>query len=123
MALVILTDQLPRNIFRGTPRAFATDHRALATARLAVEAGFDHDVDRLLRQFFYLPFMHAEDRRAQAASLALYRAHGDPTNLHFAEHHHDIVRRFGRFPHRNAVLGRESTPDEIAFLETDDFRG
>ena len=123
LALVILLDQMPRNMFRGDPRTWATDPQALAVAERALAKGFDRQVAHDMQQFFYLPFMHAEDAALQARSLALYEAHGDPENLAFARHHHDIVVRFGRFPHRNAALGRESTPEELAFLEEDGFRG
>lgn len=123
LALVLLLDQMPRNMFRGEARTWATDPIALAVAERALAKGFDRDVAPELRAFFYLPFMHAEDRAAQERSVALYKAHGDPDNLNFAHHHRDIVARFGRFPHRNEVLGRESTPEELAFLETDPFRG
>ena len=123
LALVILLDQMPRNMFRGDPRTWAIDPQALAAAERALARGYDREVPRALRQFFYLPFMHAEDLAAQERSVALYEAHGDPESLKFAYHHRDIIARFGRFPHRNAVLGRESTADELAFLETDPFRG
>ncbi|SBW01906.1 conserved hypothetical protein [uncultured Alphaproteobacteria bacterium] len=123
LGLVILLDQIPRNVFRRDPRTWAADAKALAVAERAVERGFDREVAADLRAFFYLPFEHAEDRRAQARSLDLFAALGDPEFLHWARHHHDIVMRFGRFPHRNAVLGRDSTPEELAFLEEDSFRG
>jgi uncharacterized protein (DUF924 family) len=123
LALVILLDQMPRNMFRGDPRTWATDPLALAIAERALARGFDQQVPRELRQFLYLPFMHAEDLAAQQRSFSIYTAHGDPENLKFAHHHHDIVARFGRFPHRNAVLGRETTPEEAAYLEADPFRG
>lgn len=123
LALVILLDQMPRNMFRGDKRTWATDPLALAVADRALAKGFDREVPFGLQQFFYLPFMHAEDLAAQERSLALYEAHGDPENLKWARHHRDIIARFGRFPHRNEVLGRESTPEEVAYLETDPFRG
>ena len=123
LALVILLDQMPRNMFRGDPRTWATDPAARVVAEDAVERGFDHQVPAELRQFFYLPFMHAEDLAAQERSVALYGAMSDPDSLKWARHHRDIVARFGRFPHRNTVLGRDSTPEELAFLEEDSFRG
>jgi uncharacterized protein (DUF924 family) len=123
LALLILLDQMPRNMFRGAPGAWATDPLAQRIASDAIARGFDRATARELRQFFYLPFMHAEDTVLQARSLGLYEGHGDPENLAFARHHHDIVARFGRFPHRNAALGRASTPEELAFLEEDGFRG
>lgn len=118
LALVIVLDQFPRNMFRGSARAFASDDRALARATAALDLGHDQAVDETRRQFFYLPFMHAEDMDAQRRSVALYEALGEPRSLHFAREHHDIVARFGRFPHRNAAIGRAGTPEEIAFLNT-----
>lgn len=123
LALVILLDQMPRNMFRRDPRTWATDPPALAAAERAIAKGFDRDVPADLQQFFYLPYMHAEDLAAQERSVALYEARGDADNLKWARHHRDIVARFGRFPHRNGVLERESTPEELAFLEEDSFRG
>jgi len=123
LALVLLLDQMPRNMFRGDPRSWATDPQALAAAGRALAKGFDTKTERELRFFFYLPFEHAENLRAQERSVALFELYGEPDQLEWARHHRDIVVRFGRFPHRNAVLGRESTPEELAFLEEDDFRG
>ena len=123
LGLVILLDQMPRNMFRNDPRAWSSDAQARAAAEAALAKGFDREVEPELRAFFYLPFEHAEDRAAQARSVALFTELGDPETLKWARHHQDIVDRFGRFPHRNAVLGRESTPEELAFLEIDDFRG
>ena len=123
LALIVLLDQMPRNMFRGDPRTWATDPLALAVANRALAKGFDGQISGDMQQFFYLPFMHAEDLAAQTRSLLLYEARGDAENLKFARHHRDIVARFGRFPHRNEVLGRESTPEELAFLEKDAFRG
>ncbi|WP_346767089.1 DUF924 family protein [Enterovirga aerilata] len=123
LALVILLDQMPRNMFRGDPRTWATDPLAREAAERALAKGYDKDVPRELRQFFYLPFMHAEDLAAQERSVRIYEAHGDPENLKWARHHRDVIARFGRFPHRNEVLGRKTTPEEAAYLETDPFRG
>ena len=123
LALAILLDQLPRNMFRGTPRTWETDQAALAIAERALTKGLDRDLDPLMRQFFYLPFMHAEDEAAQERSVRLYEALGEAEQLTFARHHHGIVARFGRFPHRNWVLGRSSTPEELRFLDEDAFRG
>ena len=117
LALVILLDQVPRNIHRGTPRAFATDAKALALARLAVDQGLDEGLDLDQRLFLYLPFEHAEQLADQERSVALFRAMGDAHYLDYAIRHRDIVVRFGRFPHRNAILGRPSTAEELAFLE------
>jgi uncharacterized protein (DUF924 family) len=120
LARVLLLDQFTRNLFRNSPRAFAGDAAALATATAAVDAGGDRALDAWERWFLYLPFEHAEDGCAQQRSLALFAAHaaetGDRGPLAWAEKHAAIIRRFGRFPHRNALLGRASTPEEIAFL-------
>ena len=117
LALVILFDQVPRNIHRGTPRAFATDPRALALARLAVDQAKDRGLSDDERLFLYLPFEHAETLADQDRSVALFRALGDPSYLDYAIRHRDVIARFGRFPHRNTVLGRASTAAELAFLE------
>lgn len=117
LALVILLDQVPRNIHRGTAAAFATDTKALALARLAVDRGFDQDMTLHERLFLYLPFEHAEDLADQERSVALFRALGEPTYLDYAIRHRDVIARFGRFPHRNAILGRQSTAAERQFLE------
>ncbi len=123
LALLILLDQLPRNMFRGTRRTWATDASALLAAERAIERGFDREMSPDMRRFFYLPFMHAEDLAAQERSVVLNDALGYPEIVKFARHHHDVVVRFGRFPHRNAVLGRQTTAEEAAFLKEDDFRG
>ena len=115
LALVIVTDQFPRNMFRGTARAFATDPLALEAARTIVERGWDRAFSPDERTFAYLPFEHSEDLQDQERSLRLFEGN---ENLEWARKHYDIVRRFGRFPHRNAALGRESTLEEIAFLKT-----
>jgi uncharacterized protein (DUF924 family) len=117
LALVILFDQVPRNVFRGTPRAFEGDARALALARLAVDRGADRGLTVDERLFLYLPFEHAEDLADQERSVALFRALGDADYLDYALRHQVVIERFGRFPHRNAILGRESTAEELAFLE------
>lgn len=123
LALLILLDQFPRNMFRDTARAFATDPLARAIAAGALVRGFDAQVPADMRTFFYLPFEHSEDMADQERALALYKAAGDADNLKWAELHADIIRRFGRFPHRNAVLGRATTPDEQAFLDGGGFAG
>jgi uncharacterized protein (DUF924 family) len=102
-------------MFRGTARAFATDALALAAARKALERGFDRPLLPHERTFVYLPLEHAEDLATQRQSLALFQA-GDPDNVGYARRHYEIIARFGRFPHRNALLARESTPEEIEFL-------
>ncbi len=122
LALLILLDQFPRNMFRGHERAFATDEQARAVASRAILNGFDGAFDDM-RTFFYLPFMHSEDLADQERALAFYRAHGEEESLKFADLHADIIRRFGRFPHRNAVLGRTTTPEEQAFLDSGGFAG
>jgi uncharacterized protein (DUF924 family) len=116
LALVVVLDQFPRNMFRSDARAFSTDSRALDAAAGAIERGFERVLSQTERTFVCLPFEHAEDLAAQRRSLELFRAL-DPDNLEWARRHHDIVARFGRFPHRNAVLGRRSTPEEIEFLK------
>ncbi len=123
LAVILLLDQFPRNMFRGTRRAYATDHAALMTADRAVERGHDQRVDPAFRRFFYLPFMHSESVRHQERSVALNESWGDPDSMKWAHHHHGIVARFGRFPHRNEILGRETTPEEAQFLKDDGFRG
>ncbi len=122
LALLILLDQFPRNMFRGEPRAFATDPLARAIASRAILNGFDgamHD----MRTFFYLPFEHSENLADQERAVAFYRAQNDADGLKWAELHADIIRRFGRFPHRNAVLGRVTTPAEREFLDGGGFAG
>jgi len=123
LALCILFDQLPRNMFRDTPRAFASDPRAGEVARHAVARGFDLERPAVQRTFFYLPFEHSESIADQKESLRLFGLAGSDDKsglLNYAQRHHDIVARFGRFPHRNAVLGRTSTPEEEAFLSGPD---
>ncbi len=115
LALVIVLDQFPRNMFRGTARAFSSDPPALAAARSLIERGFDRLLGPVERQFAYLPFEHAEDLAAQRRSLALFGAL-DTGLFEYAKRHYEIIARFGRFPHRNLILGRESTPEEIELL-------
>lgn len=122
LGLVLLLDQFPRNAFRGTPRMYATDALARAAADAALRAGFDEQVDPELRQFFTLPFMHSEQLADLDRCVALNEEIGGEP-LRFARHHRDIVARFGRFPHRNAVLGRASTEDEQRFLAEGGFQG
>ena len=122
LALLILLDQFPRNVFRGSPRTYATDAKARAVASAAVEAGFDQQAEAQMRGFFYLPFMHSEDLADLDRCVELTRAEGGEQHR-YALHHRDIVARFGRFPHRNAVLGRTSTPEERQFLAEGGFAG
>jgi uncharacterized protein (DUF924 family) len=117
LATVIVFDQFPRNIFRASPQAYATDDLALAIAGQAVDGGLDRDLGLQQRHVLYLPFMHAEDSALQARSVALFGALGLAEPLAYAEHHKAIVDRFGRFPHRNAILGRASTEAERDFLK------
>ena len=123
LALVILLDQFPRNMFRGDARAFATDPAARAVAERAIARGFDQAVVVSERLFFYLPFEHSESEADQARAIALIGAMGDADLTRWAQLHADIIQRFGRFPHRNMVLGRTSTPQEQAFLDAGGFSG
>ncbi len=123
LALVILLDQFSRNMFRGTARAFATDPRARAVADRAITRGFDQVTDKTLRQFFYLPFMHSELLADQDRSVQLYAALGDADLSSYALAHRDIIAKFGRFPHRNRLMGRETTPAEQEFLDGGGFAG
>lgn len=120
LARVLLLDQFTRNMYRDTPRAFAGDARALATAQDAVARHLDRELSSLGRWFLYMPFEHAEDADMQRRSLELFGAlsaeTGNPAPLEWARKHADVVFRFGRYPHRNAILGRVSTPEEAAFL-------
>lgn len=127
LALLILLDQFPRNLYRDSAHAFATDPLARAIAARALDAGFDQAAAPALRPFFYLPFEHSEAIGDQDRSVALFEAHdaatGDVDSLKWAVLHRDIIRRFGRFPHRNAALGRPTTPEEQAFLDDGGFSG
>ncbi len=114
LAAVILFDQFPRNMFRGHADQFSTDHLALAIAKNAVDLDYDHDMTKNERAFLYMPFQHSEDPKEQLQSLLLYTALGDEGLLGFARKHHDVIERFGRFPHRNAILGRKPTAIERA---------
>jgi uncharacterized protein (DUF924 family) len=123
LALVLLLDQFPRNLYRGTPRAYATDVAALAAAERALARGFEKSCDQKLAFFFYLPLIHAEDISRQERALAFFEQLGLPDNLRAARRHRDIIARFGRFPHRNAILGRVSTPEEQRYLDDGGFKG
>jgi uncharacterized protein (DUF924 family) len=116
LAAVIVLDQLSRNLYRGTPLAFATDWLALRETRLAIEAGSDMAVLPEQRGFFYLPFEHSETLADQDRSVELFALLGDAEYLDYAERHRAVIREFGRFPHRNALLGRESTAAELEYL-------
>ncbi len=121
LALILLLDQFPRHLFRGQPRAFATDIFALSIAQLAITRGFDQSVPPVQRWFVYLPFMHSEDLPQQQRSVELFTTlRHDPdvaTAYPYALKHRDVIERFGRFPHRNEILGRISTPEELEFLK------
>jgi len=123
LALLILLDQIPRNIFRNSPHAFATDPLAQAVAARAIERGFDRATDSFMRLFFYLPYEHAEDLALQERCVTLMQTLGDAEYTRYAIVHRDIIARFGRFPHRNAILGRKSSPEELAFLAEGGFAG
>ena len=114
LAAVTLFDQFPRNMFRGHAEQFATDPLALGIARAAVDAKLDDDLEPQERGFLYMPFEHSEDLADQRRSVALFTALGDDFLLGFAAKHHDVIARFGRFPHRNAMLGRAPRPEETA---------
>jgi uncharacterized protein (DUF924 family) len=118
LAAVIVLDQFSRNLFRNTSRAFTCDPTALAIAQEAIGSGFDRQLERNQRTILYMPFQHSEDRAVQQRSVELFTELGDANTLDYAKQHRDIIERFGRFPHRNRVLGRESTPQEIEFLKT-----
>lgn len=117
LAAVILFDQFPRNIFRHEADAFATDPLALEVSKLAIEAGFDSGMSKEQRQFLYLPFEHSESLSDQDMSVELFDGLGDKEVLQYAIMHRDLIKRFGRFPHRNEVLGRESLPEEMEAIE------
>jgi len=123
LALLILLDQFPRNAWRETGHAFATDPLARHFALEALDLGLDQLVENDLRRFFYLPLQHAEDMALQDRQVALFQAMERKPDDRWAEHHREIIARFGRFPHRNRALGRETTPDEQVFLDQDGFRG
>lgn len=127
LALLILVDQFPRNMWRGSAHAYATDPLARAVAEAAVDQGLDQAVEPALRPFFYLPFEHSERLQDQDRAVklceALCDAAGDADTLRWAKVHRDIVARFGRFPHRNAAMGRKTTAEEQEFLDEGGFAG
>ena len=116
LALVILLDQMPRNIHRGTPKAYASDPLAREYARKAIDSGFDEQFEAGMRRFFYLSFSHSENPEDQALAVELNRTIDEPDADTWAVHHQQIIERFGRFPHRNAILCRQSTDEEAAYL-------
>lgn len=117
LAAIIVLDQFPRNMFRGTAAAFGTDDLAAGIARLSLERGWDTQAEPVQRPFYYMPFMHSEILAEQERCVLLFRGIGDGNGLNYAIEHRDIVARFGRFPHRNRALGRQSTPEELEFLK------
>ena len=121
LALLILLDQMTRNIYRGTPEAFSADAKAVSIAEAALERGFDRAFPKDVRVFFYLPFEHSEDMSHQERCVDLCRRLGNTDFYHYALIHMDVIRRFGRFPHRNKILKRASTPEEIAYLDDGGF--
>jgi uncharacterized protein (DUF924 family) len=121
LALILVLDQFPRNMFRGKAETWASDARAREIARRAIDAGVDARIDPSLREFLYLPFMHSEDLPDQLRCIELSRKAGLAESAKWAEHHADIIRRFGRFPHRNRLLGRSTTPEEQAYLDGGGF--
>lgn len=123
LALLIVLDQFPRNLYRKSAHAFATDPKARAIARLATENGWHQQVEPPLRQFMLLPFEHSEDLADQDHGLALAEALGDAEMVKWHRVHRDIIVRFGRFPHRNPTLGRTTTAEEQAFLDEGGFAG
>lgn len=120
LGLLLLLDQMPRNIYRGSAHAYATDPLARHVARQAVARGDDARIDAELRTFVYLPFVHSEDLADHRRALELYAGLGDGADK-WARHHHGIIERFGRFPHRNRLLGRDTTPEEQAYLDAGGF--
>ena len=123
LALVIVLDQFPRNMFRGDIRTYSSDALARQVASRAIARGADLRVDRSLLEFLYLPFMHSEHLSDQQRCIELFRKAGNAENLRYAEDHADIIRRFGRFPHRNRIVGRTTTSEEQAFLDQGGFSG
>ena len=117
LTLIMALDQFPRNIYRGTPRAFATDAKAREVARYALDQGYDQGFARWPRTFIYLPFEHSELLADQERALILYGSLGNEDSMRAAVGHHAAIKRFGRFPHRNAVMGRPNTPEEEEYLK------
>lgn len=116
LAEILVLDQFSRNLFRGSPQAFAQDGQALVLAQEAIRHGADRELSADQRAFLYMPYMHSESLAIQRASVLLYRALGRENNLDYAQRHFAVIDRFGRYPHRNAILGRESSDEEREFL-------
>ena len=118
LALVILVKQIPLNIYRGKPQSFATEQRARDVAQHAIDHGLDRSLADSHKVFLYMPFMHSENIDDQNKAVELFEQAGLKENLRFAKHHRQIIEKFGRFPHRNNILGRSSTTDEIDYLDS-----
>jgi uncharacterized protein (DUF924 family) len=123
LALVIVLDQFPRNMFRDDARTYSTDPQALEVASRAIARGVDTRIEPGLLEFLYMPLMHSEQLSDQQRCVELFRKAGNTDNIGYAQDHAEIVRRFGRFPHRNRILGRATTPEEQAFLDSGGFSG
>lgn len=117
LTLVLILDQFPRNMFRGTGQAFASDKKALSISKHAIEKGFNNELTDFKCKFLYMPFMHSENLEDQNQGIELFRQIGESSGIDYAIMHRDIIARFGQFPHRNEILGRKSTPEEIEFLK------
>jgi uncharacterized protein (DUF924 family) len=122
LALILVLDQFPRNIFRGSPKAFAFDGTAKEVATKIIDQGFDQSYQLPLKRFLYLPFMHSEKLEDQRHCIKLCEKANDPDGVNFGQIHLDVIEKFNRFPHRNEVLGRQSTPEEIKFLQEGGFQ-
>ncbi len=124
LALIILLDQLPLNMFRGQAKGFSTEKQAIEVCLYGLEQGYDQQLTQAQQAFFYMPLMHSEQLLHQQRSVELYQHAGLANNLRFARHHCELIERFGRFPHRNAILGRPSTEEEVRYLQSKQaFRG
>lgn len=122
LALILVLDQFPRNIFRGSPKAFAFDEAAKEAAQKIIDQGFDQAYQLPLKRFLYLPFMHSENLKDQRYCIELCEKANDPDGVNFGQIHLDVIEKFSRFPHRNEVLGRQSTPEELKFLQDGGFQ-
>jgi len=119
LALVILFDQIPLNIFRGHPESFSTEQAAVNITKFAIDKHFDEKIDISRRAFLYMPLMHSENMQDQDLAVACFEKSELNNNLRFARHHRELINRFGRFPHRNTILERRSRPEEIEYLKSD----
>ncbi|MCK5335867.1 MAG: DUF924 domain-containing protein [Gammaproteobacteria bacterium] len=124
LALVIILDQFPLNMFRGTAKSFQSERKSVEIAEYAVKNNFEQQLDKNKLAFLFMPFMHSEELKDQDLSISLFKENNLQGNIRFAEHHREIIRKYGRFPHRNRILGRDSTDDEIKYLESKEaFKG